>query len=89
PERDKALLEGIGVERRPAGEAQSLVCTGFFDDETEKPEDYTDMLLDFKARDVPMIWRSCSTTCQERRGELVMRKTARPLSRAASRAAAA
>ena len=55
PERDKALLEGIGVERRPAGEAQSLVCTGFFDDETEKPEDYTDMLLDFKARDVPMI----------------------------------
>lgn len=55
PERDKALLEGIGVERRPAGEAQSLVCTGFFDDETEKPEDYTDMLLDFKVRDVPMI----------------------------------
>ncbi|MGO8579434.1 hypothetical protein AB9F37_33360, partial [Rhizobium leguminosarum] len=28
------------------------------DDETEKPEDYTDMLLAFKARDFPMICAS-------------------------------
>ncbi|MBY5886328.1 TIGR01459 family HAD-type hydrolase, partial [Rhizobium leguminosarum] len=55
PERDSPLLDGLDIERRPAGEALSLVCTGFFDDETEKPEDYTDMLLDFKARDVAMI----------------------------------
>ena len=55
PERDSAILDGLDIERGSAGEAQSLVCTGFFDDETEKPEDYTDMLLDFKARDVPMI----------------------------------
>ncbi|MEH7905259.1 TIGR01459 family HAD-type hydrolase [Rhizobium laguerreae] len=54
-ERNSPLLDGLDIERRSAGEAQSLVCTGFFDDETEKPEDYTDMLLDFKARDVPMI----------------------------------
>jgi len=54
-ERNSPLLDGLDIKRRPAGEAQSLVCTGFFDDETEKPEDYTDMLLDFQAREVPMI----------------------------------
>jgi HAD superfamily hydrolase (TIGR01450 family) len=55
PERDTPLLDGLDVEHKPAGEAQSLVCTGFYDDETQKPEDYTDMLLEFRARDVPMI----------------------------------
>jgi HAD superfamily hydrolase (TIGR01450 family) len=55
PERDVALIEGLGVERVDAREADSIVCTGFFDDETETPEDYADMLKDFRARDVPMI----------------------------------
>lgn len=55
PERDRAIVEGLGVERVDAKEAESLVCTGFFDDETEKPEDYTEMLKDFQARNVPMI----------------------------------
>lgn len=55
PERDSPILDGLDVERAPAEEAKSLVCTGFFDDETQTPEDYTDMLLAFKARDVPMI----------------------------------
>ncbi len=55
PERDNPILEGLDIERAAAGEATSVVCTGFFDDETQKPEDYTDMLLDFKARNVPMI----------------------------------
>jgi HAD superfamily hydrolase (TIGR01459 family) len=55
PDRDIAIIEGIGVTRVSAEEADCVVCTGFFDDETETPEDYTDMLKAFQARDVPMI----------------------------------
>ncbi|MBB3966400.1 TIGR01459 family HAD-type hydrolase [Rhizobium metallidurans] len=55
PDRDIAIIEGIGVTRVSAEEADCVVCTGFFDDETETPEDYTDMLKAFQARDIPMI----------------------------------
>ncbi|WP_296065204.1 TIGR01459 family HAD-type hydrolase [uncultured Agrobacterium sp.] len=55
PERDMPLLEGLDVEVVGEAEADSVVCTGFFDDETETPEDYTDMLKSFVARKVPMI----------------------------------
>ncbi|MBO9107697.1 MULTISPECIES: TIGR01459 family HAD-type hydrolase [Agrobacterium] len=55
PERDMPLLEGLDVERVGEVEAESVVCTGFFDDETETPEDYTEMLKGFVARKVPMI----------------------------------
>lgn len=55
PDRDIAIIEGIGVTRVSEEEADCVVCTGFFDDETETPEDYTDMLKAFQARDVPMI----------------------------------
>ena len=55
PERDLPLLDGLDVERVSEAEAQSVVCTGFFDDETETPEDYTEMLKGFIARNVPMI----------------------------------
>ncbi|HCV72318.1 MAG TPA: TIGR01459 family HAD-type hydrolase [Agrobacterium sp.] len=55
PERDMPLLEGLDVERVGEAEAESVVCTGFFDDETETPEDYTEMLKGFIARKAPMI----------------------------------
>ncbi|MCO6186979.1 TIGR01459 family HAD-type hydrolase [Rhizobium sp. L1K21] len=55
PERDMPLFDGLDVEVVGAQEATSVVCTGFFDDETEQPEDYRDMLADFIARDVPLI----------------------------------
>ncbi len=55
PDRDVAIIEGIGVERVAAEDADCVVCTGFFDDEKDTPEDYTDMLKAFQARDVPLI----------------------------------
>ncbi|EPR18101.1 haloacid dehalogenase [Agrobacterium radiobacter DSM 30147] len=55
PERDMPLLEGLDVECVGEAETESVVCTGFFDDETETPEDYTEMLKGFIARKVPMI----------------------------------
>ena len=55
PERDMPLFEGLDVEVVSAEEAEAIVCTGFFDDEKEVPEDYTDMLKAWVARDVPFI----------------------------------
>ncbi|ATN33233.1 HAD family hydrolase [Rhizobium sp. ACO-34A] len=55
PDRDFPLLNGLGVERVSADEAEAIVCTGFFDDETETPEDYHDMLVAFQKRGVPLI----------------------------------
>jgi len=55
PERDIGILEGLDVQRVDAGEAESIVCTGFFDDETETPDDYTEMLTAWSARHVPLI----------------------------------
>ncbi len=55
PERDMPLFDGLDVEVVSAEEAQAIVCTGFFDDEKEVPEDYTDMLTAWVERDVPFI----------------------------------
>lgn len=55
PERDLPLFDGLDVEVVSKEEADCVVCTGFFDDEVEKPEDYRDMLTDFVSRKVPMI----------------------------------
>ncbi len=55
PDRDMPLLEGLDVTRVGAAEAEGIVCTGLFDDETETPEDYTEMLGAFVRRGVPMI----------------------------------
>ncbi|MBM7045048.1 MULTISPECIES: TIGR01459 family HAD-type hydrolase [Rhizobium] len=55
PERDIGILEGLDVQRVDANEAECIVCTGFFDDETETPDDYTDMLTAWSARNVPLI----------------------------------
>lgn len=55
PDRDLPLIEGLDVRRVGESEAEAIVCTGFFDDETETPEDFTEMLAGFVARGVPMI----------------------------------
>ncbi len=55
PERDMPLFDGLDVEVVSADEAEAIVCTGFFDDEKEVPEDYTDMLTAWVKRDVPFI----------------------------------
>ncbi|MDQ0454974.1 TIGR01459 family HAD-type hydrolase [Rhizobium paknamense] len=55
PERDLPLFDGLDVTLTPAEEAECVVCTGFFDDETEVPEDYHEMLTGFAARSVPLI----------------------------------
>jgi HAD superfamily hydrolase (TIGR01459 family) len=55
PDRDLAIFEGLDTERVEEFEAQAVVCTGLFDDETEAPEDYAEMLQRLRARDLPLI----------------------------------
>lgn len=55
PERDMPLFDGLDVEVVGEDEAEAIVCTGFFDDEKEVPEDYHDMLVAFQKRGVPFI----------------------------------
>lgn len=55
PDRDVPLLEGLGVTRVGEHEAEVIVCSGFFDDDIETPNDYRTMLESFIARGVPMI----------------------------------
>lgn len=55
PERDLTIYDGLDVEIVEEFEADAVVSTGFFDDETETPEDYADMLRRFRSRDLPFI----------------------------------
>ncbi len=55
PERDLPLFDGLDVDVVSKDEADCVVCTGFFDDEVEQPEDYRDILTAFVARKVPLI----------------------------------
>jgi len=54
-ERDKPLLEGLDVTCVGEEDAEIIVCSGFFDDEVETPEDYRELLVPFAARDIAMI----------------------------------
>ena len=55
PDRDLALYDGIDVELVEEFEASAVVCTGLFDDVTETPDDYAEMLARLRARDLPFI----------------------------------
>lgn len=55
PERDRGLFDGLHVVKTGANEAEAVICSGLFDDETETPETYRPMLEQFLARRLPMI----------------------------------
>lgn len=55
PDRDLPLYEGLGVSIASPAEAETIVCTGLFDDETQTPRDYLKALTACAARNVPMI----------------------------------
>lgn len=55
PQRDRPILDGIDVAITGPGEAELVLCSGLFDDETETPDDYTELLSHLAAHDLPMI----------------------------------
>jgi HAD superfamily hydrolase (TIGR01459 family) len=54
-ERHNAVHRGLDPVIAPLEDADYIVCTGLFDDETETPEDYRDMLLQARARKLPLV----------------------------------
>jgi HAD superfamily hydrolase (TIGR01459 family) len=53
PERDLEIFDGLDVELVEEFEANGVVCTGLYDDETETPEDYADLLQRLRSRNLP------------------------------------
>jgi HAD superfamily hydrolase (TIGR01459 family) len=55
PERDHGIFEGLDAPIVPLESADYVICTGLFDDDTETPDDYADMLRRMRARNLPFI----------------------------------
>ena len=54
-EKDLSLFEGMEVELVGEEEAEVIVCSGPWNEETETPEDYTGLLTRMQQRDLSMI----------------------------------
>src|SRR5665213_3140698 len=55
PERDNSIYRGLDPVLGPLEEADYIVCTGPFDDETETPEDYRAMMLHARERKLTLV----------------------------------
>ena len=55
PQRDHPLFEGLNVGLTEPANAELVLCTGFYDDETETPDDYRDLLEIFRLRGLPFL----------------------------------
>jgi len=55
PERDSSIHRGLDPLISPLEEADYIVCTGLFDDETESAEDYRAMMLQARERRLPLV----------------------------------
>jgi HAD superfamily hydrolase (TIGR01459 family) len=55
PERDRPLYDGLNVELVGPDRASIVLLTGLYDDETETPEHYREILADLKSRGLAMV----------------------------------
>ncbi len=55
PERDLPIFAGLDVAFASPDRADFTVCTGLFDDDSETPDDYRDMLGAMRARNMFML----------------------------------
>ncbi|MEY9182193.1 HAD superfamily hydrolase (TIGR01459 family) [Bradyrhizobium sp. USDA 326] len=55
PERDNSIYRGLDAVTAPLGEADYIVCTGLYDDETETAEDYRGMMLKARERKLTLV----------------------------------
>ena len=55
PERDLPVFEAIDVTLSDQATADAVINTGLFDDDTETPDDYREMLASFRDRGLTMI----------------------------------
>jgi HAD superfamily hydrolase (TIGR01459 family) len=55
PERDNSIYRGLDPPLAPLEQADYIICTGPFDDETETAEDYRDMMMQARERKLTLI----------------------------------
>jgi HAD superfamily hydrolase (TIGR01459 family) len=55
PDRDNSIHRGLDAKFAPLEQADYIVCTGPFDDETETAEDYREMLQQALARKLTLV----------------------------------
>lgn len=55
PQRDLSIFTGLDVVLAPLERADYVVCSGLFDDTTETPDSYRDMLAEMRARSMFMV----------------------------------
>ena len=55
PERDSSIYRGLDATLAPLEQADYVVCTGLFDDETESAEDYRAMMLQARAHQLTLV----------------------------------
>ena len=55
PERDNSIYRGLDAGIVPLEQADYIVCTGLFDDETESAENYREMMLKARERQLTLV----------------------------------
>jgi HAD superfamily hydrolase (TIGR01459 family) len=55
PERDGSIYRGLDAVLAPLEDADYIVCTGLFDDETETAENYREMMLKARERKLTLV----------------------------------
>ena len=55
PERDNSIYRGLDAVTAPLDQADYIVCTGLYDDETETAEDYRGMMLQARERKLTLV----------------------------------
>jgi HAD superfamily hydrolase (TIGR01459 family) len=55
PKRDLAIFEGLDVTFAPVERADYVICSGLFNEETESPDDYRDLLGQMLSRRLFMV----------------------------------
>lgn len=55
PEHDNSIYRGLDATTAPLEEADYIVCTGLYDDETETAEDYRGMMLKARERKLTLV----------------------------------
>lgn len=55
PQRDISIFDGLDIRFSPVETAEYAVCSGLFDDTTETPDDYRDLMTAMRGRDLFMV----------------------------------
>lgn len=55
PAQDRGVFEDLAVDCVSSHEAKIVLCTGLFDDNTETPQDYRELLDELRARGLTML----------------------------------